>query len=188
MTIDPQERLALARDLVQQCRIRGDFVLRSGQHSDEYFDKYQFESDPALLARVAQQLAPLVPPGTDVLAGLELGGIPLATALSLATGLPAAFVRKEAKTYGTARLAEGAVVAGARCLIIEDVVTTGGQIVTSTGQLRDAGAIVEDALCVVDRSGNGAPALAAAGLRFIALFTRDELTAASPPAPDDTLV
>jgi orotate phosphoribosyltransferase len=91
-------------------RLTGTFTLRSGQIASEYFDKYRFEAQPALLAEIATAMAPLIPEGTEVLAGLEMGGIPIATALSMHTGIPAAFVRKEAKTYGTAQLAEGTPV------------------------------------------------------------------------------
>jgi orotate phosphoribosyltransferase len=91
----------LAREIYQRSHLVGDFLLRSGRRSTEYFDKYLFECDPSLLQRIAWELARLVPAETDVLAGLELGGIPLATALGLATGLPLAFVRKKAKEYGT---------------------------------------------------------------------------------------
>jgi orotate phosphoribosyltransferase len=93
----------LARDLVARCRLRGTFTLRSGQTSSEYFDKYLFESDPVLLRRVVSDMTVLVPPGTDLLGGLELGGVPLATVLSQVTGIPALFVRKQAKTYGSPR-------------------------------------------------------------------------------------
>ncbi|MCK9795612.1 hypothetical protein M1843_17845 [Isoptericola sp. 4D.3] len=96
----------LARDVDRVCRLSGSFTLRSGRVDDEYFDKYLFESDPALLLRVAAGMAPLVPSDTELLGGLELGGVPVATVLSSLTGLPALFVRKEAKRYGTARLAE----------------------------------------------------------------------------------
>ena len=81
-------------------RLTGTFKLRSGQVSNQYFDKYLFESNPALL-EIAKQLKELIPPETEVLAGLEMGGIPVATALSLQTGIPVVFVRKEAKKYGT---------------------------------------------------------------------------------------
>ena len=91
----------------RRSHITGEFVLRSGVTSTEYFDKYRFEADPALLRDIAAALVPLVPDGTEVLAGLELGGVPIATVLSQLTGIPAAFVRKEAKTYGTCQLAEG---------------------------------------------------------------------------------
>ena len=87
---------ALADQINTVARLTGTFTLRSGQIATEYFDKYRFEAQPALLARIAEALAPMIPADTEVLAGLEMGGIPLATALSLHTGLPAAFVRKEA--------------------------------------------------------------------------------------------
>ena len=102
---------SLAQRVNSIARLTGTFTLRSGQVATEYFDKYRFEADPVLLADIAAALAPLLPSDTEVLAGLELGGVPIATALSLHTGLPAAFVRKEAKTYGTAQLAEGADIA-----------------------------------------------------------------------------
>src|SRR5664280_2143675 len=123
-----QRHRELARLIGERCRLTGTFTLRSGQESSTYFDKYLFEADPGLLAQVAEHAARLIPEGTEVLAGLELGGVPVATALSLATGLPVAFVRKAAKEYGTAQLAEGAQVAGRRTLVIEDVITTGGQV------------------------------------------------------------
>ena len=92
--------------------LTGTFVLRSGRTADHYFDKYRFESDPALLAEIVAALVPLVPEGTEGLAGLELGGVPLATMLSSVTGLPAFFVRKQPKKYGTEQVCEGGEVAG----------------------------------------------------------------------------
>lgn len=164
----------LARRIGQTCRLTGAFTLRSGQVSTTYFDKYLFEADPSLLAAVAQAAVPLIPAETEVLAGLELGGVPVATALSLTTGLPMAFVRKEAKQYGTAKLAEGADIDGRRVLIVEDIVTTGGQVVLSARDLRDRGASLVAALCIIDRSG-GAHQLADAGLQLLSLFTADDL-------------
>lgn len=160
------------------CRLTGTFTLRSGQQATEYFDKYQFESDPELLAEVAAALFPLIPGDTDVLAGLELGGVAIATALSLQTGLPVAFVRKQAKEYGTARLAEGAPLEGRQVVVIEDVITTGGQVIISTNQLRDLGAHVERVVCVIDRSPDGGAALAEHGLAMSALVTKAQLDAA----------
>ena len=104
--------LRLAADIDAACRLSGQFELRSGQRSNEYFDKYLFEASPELLKRVSQAMVPLIPSDTDVLGGLELGGVPLATVVSQISGLPTLFVRKEAKQYGTGRLAEGADVAG----------------------------------------------------------------------------
>src|SRR4051812_46731355 len=115
MSPDASDSLAARVNAI--ARLTGTFTLRSGQIATEYFDKYRFEADPVLLADVAAAMVPLLPSGTEVLAGLELGGVPIATALSLQTGLPAAFVRKEAKKYGTARLAEGADIAGRRVTV-----------------------------------------------------------------------
>lgn len=160
-------------------RLEGDFLLRSGQRATEYFDKYRFEAEPALLAAVAAHLEPMIPADTEMLAGLELGGVPLATALSLRTGIPAVFVRKEAKTYGTARLAEGGDIKGRKLLIVEDVVTSGGQVAISTGQLRELGAIVEVALCVIDRSGGEIAALGEADIELRSVMTKAQLDQAN---------
>jgi orotate phosphoribosyltransferase len=168
----------LARRVRDCCRLTGSFVLRSGRTTDEYFDKYQFEASPALLNEIAGAMVPLIPAGTEVLAGLEMGGIPVVTALGQRTGLPCAFVRKQAKSHGTARLAEGAEVAGRRVLIIEDVVTSAGQVVISAGHLRELGASIGDALCVIDRQEGAAAALASRQIRLHALITREALEAA----------
>jgi orotate phosphoribosyltransferase len=169
------DRSELARRVGTVCLLQGAFVLRSGTVSTTYFDKYLFEADPALLAAVADHLAALVPDGVEVLAGLELGGVPVVTALSMRSGLPAAFVRKEAKEYGTAKLAEGAAIEGRRVLVVEDVITTGGQVAESTRELRERGAIVDTVLCVIDRSGGQHPALDDLGLTLRSLFTATDL-------------
>ena len=166
---------SLGRQVNDRCRLTGRFVLRSGRVADEYFDKYQFEADPVLLDSLAAAMVPLVPAGTEVLAGLELGGIPVVTALGRHTGLPCSFVRKAAKPYGTARLAEGASVAGRQVLVVEDVVTSGGQILLSTKELRQLGARVSHALCVIDRQEGGPEALAADGIALHSLLTRLDL-------------
>ena len=166
----------LARRVRDVSRLTGEFVLRSGRTATEYFDKYQFEADPELLDRLAERMAVLIPDGTEVLAGLEMGGIAVVTALARHAKLPTAFVRKQAKQYGTARLCEGAEVAGRRVLVVEDVVTSGGQVVISTGELRKLGAHVDHALCVIDRQEGGATALAAEGITLRALLNREDLS------------
>lgn len=164
------DREALGRRINEVCRLSGRFTLRSGQVADFYFDKYLFESDPALLAAVSALAEPLVPAGTDLLAGLELGGVPVATALSLRCAIPQLLVRKEAKTYGTAKLAEGPDFRGRRVLVVEDVITTGGQVAASTEELRARGAVVDTVLCVIDRSGGNHPPLDEAGLTVLSVF------------------
>ena len=176
---DDAIRSDLAHRIYEIAHLTGTFTLRSGRVSNEYFDKYRFESDPVLLADIAEAMAPLVPEGTEVLAGLEMGGIPVVTALSRVTGIPAAFVRKKAKEYGTARFAEGATVEGKRVLVVEDVVTSGGQVVLSTADLRGIGAEVTDVVCVIDRSEGGGEALAAEGLVLRSVVERADLDAAA---------
>jgi orotate phosphoribosyltransferase len=183
MSVDqeaPSDRRGLARDIVRVAHLTGTFRLRSGLVSTEYFDKYQFESDPLLLQRITTHLATLVPPDTEVLAGLELGGIPLATALSLRLKVPVVFVRKERKMYGTEKLAEGSAVAGQRVCVVEDVITTGGQVVHSTEALRHLGALVESVVCVIWRGQPPERSLAQAGLQFRYLFDLADLSQAAP--------
>jgi orotate phosphoribosyltransferase len=177
VTPDPT-RAGVARRIRAAAHLTGSFTLRSGRAATEYFDKYRFEADPVLLDDVARLMAPLVPPGTEVLAGLEMGGIPVVTALARHTGLPCAFVRKQAKPYGTCRLAEGADVGGRQVLVVEDVVTSGGQIVLSTADLRALGARIDAALCVIDRAQGGPEALTAEGVRLHALLTAEDLRGA----------
>ncbi len=170
------DRDQLAAEIFLASHLTGTFTLRSGAVSHEYFDKYLFESDPALLRSIGEALAPLVPTGTQFLAGLELGGVPLAVMLGQITGVPVVFVRKAAKEYGTRKLAEGQDFTGRRITVVEDVVTSGGQAVTSCGDLRDCGAIVEHALCVIDREAGGPEALAAIDVELHPLYRMSELS------------
>jgi orotate phosphoribosyltransferase len=174
VTADP----SLARDVDACCRLTGTFTLRSGQVAGEYFDKYLFEADPVLLGRVVAEMVALVPDGTELLGGLELGGVPIATRLSAETGLPALFVRKRAKEYGTCKLAEGPAVAGRRVTLIEDVITTGGAVRDATVALREEGALVDVVVCAIDRSPEGANPLADVGLEVRPVLTKAELDAA----------
>jgi orotate phosphoribosyltransferase len=169
--VDP----SLAADIDACCRLTGEFTLRSGQVASEYFDKYLFESDPLLLARVAREMIQLLPHDTELLGGLELGGVPIATSVSGIMGLPALFVRKQAKEYGTCKLAEGPDVSGRRVTLIEDVITTGGAVRDATNALRAAGAIVEVVVCAIDRSPEGQNPLEDVGLEVRSVLTKAEL-------------
>ncbi|MBI4395629.1 MAG: orotate phosphoribosyltransferase [Elusimicrobia bacterium] len=167
--------IPLARTIYQTCNLKGTFLLRSGKTSNEYFDKYLFESRPDLLDAIAGEMAALVPPGTEVLAGLEMGGIPVAVALSMKTRLPVIFVRKKAKEYGTRKLAEGMDFKGRRVTVVEDVVTTGGAIIDGVKALREQGAVIADVLCVIDRESGGPEKLKELDLRLTSLFTATAL-------------
>ncbi|MFG3554826.1 orotate phosphoribosyltransferase [Micromonospora sp. NPDC047557] len=164
----------LARRVYEACHLTGSFRLRSGQVSPEYFDKYLFEGQPDLLRDVAQAMVALLPE-CDVLAGMEMGGIPIATVMSQLTGLPTVFVRKQAKEYGTRKAAEGGSVDGRRVVVIEDVVTTGGALLASCRQLRASGAVIETVVCAIDREQGGRENLAAEGLGLRAALSRRDL-------------
>jgi orotate phosphoribosyltransferase len=169
--------LSLAQRVYNVCHLTGTFKLRSGQISDEYFDKYLFEGQPVLLRDVAEVMVALLP-NCDMLAGMEMGGIPIATVMSQLTGLPTVFVRKEAKPYGTRKATEGGSVEGLRVVGIEDVVTTGGALIKSCLGLRHEGAVVDTVVCAIDREQGGSESLYAAGINLRAAFRQHELEAA----------
>ena len=172
-------RQALARQIIEVAKITGTFRLRSGATSDVYFDKYRFESHPTLLAAIARHLAELVPDETERLIGLEMGGIPLATALALELGKRVGFCRKKPKEYGTCQQIEGGVEAGERVVIVEDVITSGGAAVEAVEALREAGCETVRLVCVVDREAGAADRFKALALDYRPLFTwsqLDELT------------
>jgi orotate phosphoribosyltransferase len=167
----------VAQKIYELSHITGEFKLRSGQISNEYFDKYLFEAQPQVLGEIAKIMSDLIPQGTQVLAGLEMGGIPVVTAISMNTGMQAAFVRKKAKEYGTCKLAEGADVAGKNVLIVEDVVTTGGAIIDGVRELRKKGAKIDSVVCVIQRSEKATEILAKEGLKLIPAFTMEYIKA-----------
>lgn len=163
----------VAKKIYELSHITGEFLLRSGQISNEYFDKYLFEANPIVLKEIAKIMATLIPTESEVIAGLEMGGIPVVTAISFENGMPAAFVRKTAKEYGTCKLAEGADVNGKKVCIIEDVVTTGGAIIDGTRELRKRGAIIDTVICVIQRNPNAAEILEKEGLKLIPAFAME---------------
>lgn len=169
------EREALARELVQASYLKGDFVLRSGKRSNRYFDKFLFETEPALLKRLGAHLATLVPKETQRLAAPELGAVLLGGAVSMEAGLPLVIVRKEAKGYGTAKQLEGRYAAGERVTVIEDVVTTGGDSLRSIEVLRAAGVDVIHLVVVLDRGEGGEENIKAAGIPYSPLFRISDL-------------
>lgn len=168
-------RAELASAIRARSKLSGQFVLRSGQTSDTYFDKYLFESDPVLLRAIAEQMAPLVPAEAQILCGLEMGGIPVVTMLSQITGLPCAFLRKERKAHGTRKYAEGPDLHGRCIVLVEDVASSGGAILNTVSMLRSDGIGVDAAICVIDRQTGGLEALAEAGVALRSLFTMRDI-------------
>jgi orotate phosphoribosyltransferase len=160
----------LGRELVKASYLKGDFVLRSGKRSNRYFDKFLFETEPALLRRLGAHLAHLVPKETLRLAAPELGAVLLGGAVSMESGLPLVLVRKEPKGYGTSKQIEGRFEPGDRVTVIEDVVTTGGDSLRSAQVLRDAGVEVIHLVVVLDRGEGGEENIRNAGIPYSPLF------------------
>jgi len=169
------EKRELARKIRSISLLRGRFKLRSGKMSSFYWDKYRFESEPELLEAILEGMQELLPASFDKFAAMELGGIPLATGLSLKTGKPCLYVRKKAKNYGTCNLVEGGFSKGEKVVVIEDVITTAGQVSSSIRQMRKLGLIVENVLCVIDRQQGGRENLEKIGCSLTSLFTMEEL-------------
>jgi len=171
--------------LREHALLEGDFLLRSGRRSTYYLDKYRFETLPELLGPLGERLAAAVrehDPDATRLAGPALGAVALAASASLASGLPFVIVRDSAKEYGTGNRIEGPFEAGELVCLIEDVVTSGGALAEAVAALRDAGVVVRNAICVVDREEGGADELARLGVRLRSLYRAAELTALASSA------
>jgi len=171
--------------LREHALLEGDFLLRSGRRSSYYLDKYRFETRPELLGPLGERLAAAVrdhEPDAVRLAGPALGAVALAASASLASGLPFVIVRDSAKEYGTANRIEGPFEAGEVVCLIEDVVTSGGALAEAVAALREAGLVVRNAVCVVDREEGGADALARLGVRLRSLYRAGDLVSAATTA------
>ena len=172
------KRDQLGAALLEHAYLEGDFVLRSGRRSSYYLDKYRFETQPDVLAALGEHLAAEVSehePDAVRLAGPELGAVALAAAASLASGLPFLIVRGEAKAYGTGNRIEGTFEPGDCVCLVEDVVTSGGALLGAVEALREAGLVVRNAVCVVDREEGGADELARHAVRLRCLFTASDV-------------
>src|SRR3954470_12202037 len=143
-------RDAVARRIAEVALLRGEFTLRSGRKSNYYLDKYLFETQPDILRELGRMFAEKLPPGTDRIAGPELGAIALAAATAMAANKPFVIVRNQKKGYGSGKLIEGTLKAGEKIVIVEDILTTGGQIVEAAKTLEAAGAQVIGMLGTLD--------------------------------------
>ncbi len=167
------------RELAERVRasayLEGDFTLRSGRKSKFYLDKYLFETQPDILAALGKAFAQHVGPTTTRIAGAELGGVALAAAASMASGKPFVIVRNSKKDYGTSKLFEGRLERGDVVLLVEDVATTGGQVLEAARIIREAGAAVEKIVAVIDRGQGARSNIEGAGYRFDAILTAADL-------------
>jgi orotate phosphoribosyltransferase len=165
----------LAKRIADVSLLRGEFTLRSGRKSNYYLDKYRFETQPDVLAALGALLAERVTTDIHRIAGAELGAVALAAAASMASGTPFVIIRNQKKDYGTSKLVEGVLEQGEKVLIVEDVLTTGGQVLEAAKSLKDAGAVVERIVTVIDRQEGARENIENAGYVFEALFTTQDL-------------
>ncbi len=171
-------REEVCQRIAQVALLRGEFTLRSGRKSKYYLDKYLFTTQPDILEALGRLFAERIKniPGVNRLAGTELGGIPLVSAAAIATGLPAVLIRNQKKDYGTAKQLEGAIHAGETVVLLEDIATTGGQVLEAGQLLRDVFKVhVPVIIATIDRQEGARENIEAAGFKFDALFTKSDL-------------
>ncbi|MEM7227902.1 MAG: orotate phosphoribosyltransferase [Planctomycetota bacterium] len=175
MTTTILSRDELIQRIADIALLTGEFTLRSGRTSRFYLDKYLFSTDPAILHALGIMFAERLPSTTTRLAGAELGGIPLVTAASLSSGLPCVFIRNQKKDYGTAKQLEGTLTADDQVVIVEDVATTGGQVLEAAQVIQDLGATVVRIIATIDREEGARENIEGAGFEFDALFRGRDL-------------
>jgi len=173
----------LVRTLLETDAVRfGEFELSHGGTSEYYVDKYLFETDPNALEAIAAAFAKRLE-GTT-LAGVALGAVPLVAVTSVETGLPYVIARKQRKEYGTGNLIEGRLEDGEEVVVLEDIATTGQSAVDAVEALREAGAVVERVLVVVDRQEGAREHLAEHDVELEALVTAGQLLEAADEGGD----
>ncbi len=156
----------------------GDFTLASGKKSEYYIDIKKASTDPYVLEAIADEMAKSISSmglNFDLIGGVALGSVPLAVALSLRTKIPYIMVRKEKKDHGTQKLIEGTMAEGSKILMVEDVVTSAGSVSTAVDVVRDAGGIIENVFCVVDRQSGGSELLNEKGVKLLSLITAEDV-------------
>lgn len=162
--------------LLKQCKAIqfGHFVLRSGATSNYYIDIKKASTDPLILKKIAEAIAEYAK-GYELLAGMELGAVPLVVALSLETKIPYVIVRKEKKEHGTGKQIEGGDVKGKKVLIVEDVTTSGGSVIKTIQVIRENKGIVDKIITVVDRESGAKEKMKELDVSFIPLLSVSEI-------------
>ena len=165
----------LARRIRDAAYLEGDFTLRSGRKSKYYLDKYLFETQPDILQALGEMFTERLGSSTTLIAGAELGGVALAASTSMASGKPFVIIRNTKKDYGTSKPYEGRISDGDSVLLVEDIATTGGQVLEAAKLISEIGAKVERIVCVIDRQEGARENIEAAGFVFESLFTKADL-------------
>jgi len=165
----------LIKRIKETAYLEGDFILRSGKRSKYYLDKYLFETCPDILAALGEKFAKYISDDVTLIAGAELGGVALAAATALETGKNWVIIRNRKKGYGTGKMVEGVLKVGDVVLLVEDIATTGGQVLEAARVITEAGATVKKIVCVVDRKQGAKENITQAGYKFESILTKDDL-------------
>jgi orotate phosphoribosyltransferase len=168
-------REELIRRIKETAYLEGDFILRSGKRSKYYLDKYLFETCPDILKALGKEFAKYVTGDITLIAGAELGGVALAAATAMETGKNWIIVRNSKKGYGTGKLVEGVLKPSDIVLLVEDIATTGGQVLEAAKVIIEAGAKVKKIVAVIDRKQGAAENISQAGYKFESILTKDDL-------------
>lgn len=168
-------REELIQRIKETAYLEGDFTLRSGKKSKYYLDKYLFETCPDILKALGQEFAKYVTFDVTLIAGAELGGVALAAATAMQTGKNWVIIRNAKKGYGTGKMVEGVLNKGDVVLLVEDIATTGGQVLEAARVITEAGAKVDKIVCVVDRRQGAEENITGAGYKFESILTKDDL-------------
>ena len=155
--------------------LEGDFTLRSGKKSKYYMDKYLFETCPDILKALGEEFAKHVTDDVTLIAGAELGGVALAASTSMASGINWLIVRNSKKGYGTGKMVEGLLKEDDVVLLVEDIATTGGQVIEAAKIITEAGAKVKEIVCVIDREQGARENITEAGFKFDSIMNKQDL-------------
>jgi orotate phosphoribosyltransferase len=168
-------REELIKRIKETAYLEGDFTLRSGKKSKYYLDKYLFETCPDILKALGEKFAEHITDDVTLIAGAELGGVALAAATAIASGKNWIIVRNSKKGYGTGKLVEGVLEAGDVVLLVEDIATTGGQVLEAAKVITEAGAKVKKIVSVIDRKQGAEENITQAGYQFESIITKEDL-------------
>lgn len=168
-------REELIKRIKETAYLEGNFILRSGKRSKYYLDKYLFETCPDILKALGKEFAGYITDDVTLIAGAELGGVALAAATAMESGKNWIIVRNTKKGYGTGKLVEGILRADDVVLLVEDIATTGGQVLEAAKIITEAGATVKKIVCVIDRKQGAQENITQSGFKFESILTKDDL-------------